>query len=120
MLLRRFWKNGLLGGTPLEKDALNSLEADVGASLLQLAANPSMLFSGPVTRDSDGAPISATIRWPDGTVGVYSGTASEDFPGAVDSYQVTYAGATTITITQPSVTRNTDGEVTNSPALIIA
>jgi hypothetical protein len=120
MLLRRLWKNGLLGGTPLEKDRLNAMEEDIGASLLQLAANPSMLFSGPVTRDSDGAPISATLRWPDGTVGVYSGAASPDFPGAVDSYTVTYAATPTITITQPAVTRNADGEVTNSPALILA
>ena len=120
MLLRRFWKNHLLGGTPLEDDRLNALEADLGASLLQLAANPSMLFSGAVTRDPDGAPTSASIKWPDGTVGVYSGTASTEFPGAIDAYTVTYAGAPTITITQPSVTRNADGEVTNSPALIIA
>lgn len=119
MLLRRLWKNGLLGNTPLEEDALNSLEADLGASLLQLAANPSMLFSGAVTRDSDGAPISASLRWPDGTVGVYSGTASTEFPGAIDSYTVTYAATPTITVTQPAVTRNVDGEVTNSPALII-
>lgn len=115
---RRTWANGVLGNTPLEKDRLNAVEDDLGEALLSLAANPPMLFSGAVTVDGDGAPISASLKWPDGTVGVYAGTASTEFPGAVDAYTVTYAGSPTITITQPAVTRNESGQVTNSPALI--
>ena len=117
---RRTWANGPLGNTPLEKDRLNAVEDDLGASLLQLAADPSMLFSGAVNVDANGAPVSASVRWPDGTAGVYSGTASVNFPGAVSAYTVTYAGTPTLTITQPGVTRNTDGAITNRPALTIA
>lgn len=117
---KRDWKNGIFGNTPLEQSRLNGMEDDIGASLLQLAANPPMLFSGAVTLNGDGAPVSASLKWPDGTLGVYSGIASTDFPGAVDGYSVTYAGSPTVTITQPSVTRNAAGQVTNSPALTIA
>ena len=116
---RRTWANGVLGNTPLEEDRLNDVEEDLGAALLSLGANPPMLFSGAVTVDTNGAPISASVKWPDGTVGVYSGTASTEFPGAVDAYTVTYAGTPTLTITQPAVTRNPSGHVTNSPALTI-
>lgn len=115
----RTWKNGVLGNTPLEESALNDLEDDIGAMLLQFAANPSMLFSGAVTVNTDGAPVSASVKWPNGVVGVYSGTASTAFPGAVDAYTITYAGTPTVTVTQPAVTRNAAGNVTNSPALTI-
>lgn len=117
---RRTWANGLLGNTPLEKDRLNAVEDDIGAALLQLAADPSMLFSGAVTRDSNKAPISASVLWPDGTAGVYAGTASTTFPGAIDSYTVTYAGSPTLTITQPAVTRDGVGNTTAVPARTIA
>ena len=115
----RDWKNGVLGNTPLAADRLNGVEDDIGAMLLQLGASPPMLFSGAVTVNTDGAPVSASVRWPNGTVGVYSGTASTAFPGAVDAYTITYAGSPTITVTQPAVTRNAAGQVTNSPALTI-
>lgn len=117
---RRSWNNGVLGNTPLEKDRLNAVEDDLGAALLSLAANPPMLFSGAVTVDANGAPVSASVKWPDGTVGVYSGTASVTFPGAVDAYTVTYASTPTLTVTQPAVTRNASGQVTNSPSLTIS
>lgn len=116
---RRTWANGILGGTALEKDRLNAVEDDIGAALLQLSRNPSMLFSGAVTVDTDGAPVSASVKWPDGTVGTYAGTASTAFPGAIDAYTITYSATPTLTITQPAVTRDGSGRVTNSPALTI-
>lgn len=116
----RNWANGVLGNTPLDADRLNALEDNLGAMLLQFGADPTMLFSGAVTRNVDGAPTSASVRWPDGTVGVYSGTASTTFPGAIDSYTITYAGTPTVTVTQSGVTRNADGHITNSPALTIS
>jgi hypothetical protein len=103
----------------LEADALNSLEDDIGGMLLQFGADPSLIFSGSITRNGDGATISATVKWPNGVVGVYSGTPSATFPAAIDSYTITYAGTPTVTVTQPGVTRDSDGYVTNSPALTI-
>lgn len=119
MLRLRTWANGVLGNTPLEADRLNGLEDDLGALLLQFGATPAALFSGAVTL-SNGAPVSASVKWPDGTVGVYSGTESTEFPGAIDGYTITYAGIPTLTVTQPGVTRDAEGYVTNSPALTIS
>jgi hypothetical protein len=117
---KRNWKNGALGGTPIDEAHLNALEDDLEAALLQLARDPSLLFSGAVTRDGDGAAISASVTWPDGTTGVYSGTASTSIAGAIDAYTVTRAGSPTVTFTQPAVTRNPAGHVTNRPPITVS
>jgi hypothetical protein len=117
---KRNWVDGPLGNTPLKAAALNALEADLEAALLQLARDPSQLFSGAVTRDAAGAATSATVEWPDGVSGTYSGTASADFPGAVDSYTVTRTGTPVLTFTQPAVTRDAAGYVTNRPPITVS
>lgn len=118
---KRNWADGVPGNTPLNAARLNDLESDLDAALVQLARDPSQLFSGAVTRDSDGAAISATVEWPDGVAGVYSGTASTSFPGAVDGYTVTRTGTPVLTYTQPSVTRDpTTGAVTNRPPITVS
>lgn len=86
----------------------------IGAQNLALAASPELLMVGPITRDADGAPLSAAVLWPDGTAGVYAGTASEDFPGVIDAYEITHGP---ITYTQALVTRNTFGEVIAKPPI---
>lgn len=116
---KRNWLNGALGGTPLDAERLNALEADVEAALVQLARDPSQLFAGSVTNDDDGAPISASVLWPDGVEGTYSGTASTVFPGAIDAYQVTRTGSPVLTYTQPAVTRDGSGNITNRPEITI-
>jgi len=115
----RNWLDGVLGNTPLSAARLNDLEADLQAAMLQLARDPEALFSGAVTVNGDGAPTSANVKWPDGVVGVYSGTASSSFPGSVDAYTITYAGTPTKTYTQPTVTRNGSGFITNRPAITV-
>lgn len=117
---KRNWANGILGNTPLDAARLNELEADLEAAMLQLARDPSQLFAGSVTRDAGGAATSATVTWPDGAAGVYSGTASTTFPGAVDAYTVTRTGSPTVTFTQPAVTRNAAGHVTNRPPITVS
>jgi hypothetical protein len=115
------WANGVLGNTPLDADRLNERDGLLLASLVQLARDPSQLFAGAVTRDANGAPISAVVKWPDGFPGTYSGTASLNFPGAVSAYTVTYAGPNgTETYTQPAVTRDpTTGYVINRPPITV-
>lgn len=81
----------------------------------QLAADPYQLFVGEVTRDASGAATSAAVVWPDGTEGTYTGTPSATFAGAIDAYTITY-GETTYT--QPAVTRDSAGNITNRPAII--
>ena len=118
---KRDWKDGALGNTPLDAARLNELEDDLEASLVQLARDPAQLFSGSVMSDGDGAPTSATVAWPDGVTGVYSGTASVDFPGSVDSYTITRTGTPTVTYTQPAVTRDaTTGAITNRPSITVS
>lgn len=120
-MARRLWANGLIGNTPLTAARLNSLEDDVEAALLALARNPEAIFSGTVTRDANGAPTSATVQWPDGSSGVYSGTASVTWPGAINSYTVTHVGDTaTLTFTQPMVTRDDNGNIVARPAITVA
>jgi hypothetical protein len=120
-LQKRLWANGVLGNTPLEQDRLNALEQDVSKALLALARDPSQLFAGAVTNDSNGAPISAVVEWPDGVTGTYSGTASVGFPGSVSAYTVTRAGSPTVTFTQPAVTRDsTTGQITNRPPIVVS
>jgi hypothetical protein len=118
---KRNWTDGVLGNTPLSAARLNQLETDLDAALYQLARNPDDLFAGAVTRDGDGAAISAVVQWPDGVSGTYSGTASVNFPGSVSAYTITRAGSPTVTFTQPAVTRDsTTGQITNRPPITVS
>ena len=94
---------------------VTSINGQTGAvdTYTQLARDPSQLFVGAVTL-TDGAPTAAAIVWPDGVVGAYTGTPSATFPGSIDAYTLTH-GATTYT--QPAVTRDANGDITNQPAI---
>lgn len=89
----------------------------IGAQNLALAATPELLMVGEVTRDADGAPLSAAVLWPDGTAGAYTGTPSDDFPGVIDAYEITHGP---ITYTQALVTRNAFGEIIAKPAITLS
>lgn len=83
----------------------------------QLARTPEVLIVGAITY-TDGAPTSAAVVWPDGIAGIFTGTPSATFPGSLDAYTITY-GATR-TYTQPTVTRDTAGNITNQPAITVS
>jgi len=86
-----------------------------------LARNPDSLIVGTVTRDGNGAATSAPVVWPDGTVGTYTALVlSSAFPGAVDSYRITYGSPAVRTYTQPTVTRNSDGAAITVPAITVS
>lgn len=103
--------------------------------LRSFAAAPDLMFSGPITRDpTTDAPTSAAVVWPDDVGGTYTALAlSTAFPGAVDSYEVTYAASGpeayssfyqanyggARTVTQPAVTRDASGAVTNRPTMVV-
>lgn len=73
-----------------------------------------------VTRDTNGAPITANIVWPDGVVGVFTTDhASTEFLGAIDAWHATYQGDPVKTVTQPLITRDANGGVTAQPAITI-
>lgn len=87
-----------------------------------LARNPDGLITGSITRNANGAATTAAVVWPDGTPGTYTALAlSTAFPGAVDSYQITYGSPVTATYTQAAVTRDsTTGAVTSVPAIAVS
>lgn len=114
------WADGPLGGTALNASRLNQRDTLILSSLVQLAGDPSQLFSGTVTNDANGTPISAIVTWPDGATGVYSGTASTTWPGTVNSYTITKVGTPTKTYTQPAVTRDANGYITNRPPITVS
>lgn len=74
------------------------------------------------TRDSNGAITTASIVWPDGATGMFTAdTISTAFPGAIDAWHATYSGPLgSKTVTQPAVTRDSNGAVTVQPAITIA
>ena len=85
---------------------------------IAIAASPDLIMTGTITRDANGAISSATVTWPDGTTGTYvTDTASTAFLGAVDAYHVTYGSPATKTYTQPAITRDASGAVTNRPGI---
>lgn len=98
---------------------LGSLDARY-AVLAALARTPDALIAGTVTRDGNGAATSAPVVWPDGSAGTYTAlVVSTAFPGAVDSYKITYGSPVTRTYTQPTVTRNASGAATAVPAIAV-
>ena len=80
------------------------------------------LIVGTINRNGNGAITTADVVWPDGTPGVYTSLVfSSSFPGFVDSYKVTYVtDAVTRTVTQPIVTRDAGGAVTNRPEMVVS
>lgn len=94
--------------------------AHSGTTSAGVAGNPDAIIYGAITRNSDGAATSAPVIWPDGAVGTYTATVlSSAYPGAVDAYTITYGSPVTRTYTQPTVTRDASGAVTNRPALVV-
>ncbi len=68
--------------------------------------------------DGDGVLASGTVRWPDGSAGVWTRTAKNTTWLAVDGYTVTH-DASGLTVSQAAATRDADGCVTAKPALTV-
>jgi len=83
---------------------------------LNLAQTPELIIIGTITRNSNGVVTSADVIFPDGVTGTYTSTAYDSTSGAVNAYTVT-KGSTTYT--QPTMTRNSLGAVTNRPAIVV-
>lgn len=93
----------------------------VGGANAVFASYPELLISGSITRAASGAALAASVTWPDGATGAYAGTESTTISGAVDSYTVTHVlGGILHTYTQPKLTRNSEGVVTERPAITVA
>lgn len=71
-----------------------------------------------ITYDSDGVITTATVKWPDGSGGTFTTTSKNSTFLAIDAYTVTHTTSGK-TVTQSAVTRNSNGAVTNKPALVV-
>lgn len=89
------------------------------AWLKRHAANPGALLFGTLARNSDGVITSADVIWPDGTAGTYT-TLTIDATFVVNSYRITYGSPALLTATQPAVTRDETGAITNRPEITIS
>lgn len=108
-------------GSPTAFLTASAYAAGTAQLYAALAALLDVLIVGAITRDTNEAATSAGVVWPDGTVGTYTAlVVSSAFPGAVDSYRVTYGSPATRTYTQPTVTRDASGAVTTRPAITVA
>jgi hypothetical protein len=116
------WTNG--SGTPISAANLTAIESGISSVdtsvLIRGAKAPDLIISGSIVRNSSNAVTSAAVTWEDGVSGVYTALVlSSAFPGAVDSYSVTYVGSSTKTFTQPTITRDANGNATTIPAIVI-
>lgn len=95
--------------------SINGATGSVNTNL-QAARTPEDYLTG-VRTLTDGAVTSAAFLWPDGITGTFTGTPSVAFPGSLDSYTITHG---TTTYTQPAVTRDASGTITNQPAIVLS
>lgn len=109
-------------GTKADQTALTAAAATALDRLLETSArSPDLIISGTITRDGNGAPTSAPVVWPDANPGTYTAdTVSTAVLGAVDAYHITYGSPVTRTYTQPAVTRDGNGAVTNLPPIVVS
>lgn len=69
------------------------------------------------TYDVDGLIEGATVRWPDGSAGVFASVVNEELL-TIDGYSITHV-ASNQRVVQASVARDATGNVTNKPALTV-
>jgi len=70
-----------------------------------------------INRDSDDVITTATVKWPDGYTGVFTTLVKDNTFLTIDSFTITH-GSTTIT--QPLITRNSNGAAIVVPDLIFS
>lgn len=108
------------------KKQIAELQAQIDASspgsddwLLEAAQSEGYEMT-PITRDVDSVITTGTVRWPDGTAGVFTTVTKNNTWLTVDAYTLTYAGTPAKTLTQPLVTRDANGAVIVKPLIIIS
>lgn len=99
---------GLIGG------------ADVSPQTLRQWAESEAYEPTAITRNAEGVVTSATVRWPDGSTGAMTATATNATWLTIDAYTITH-DASGRTVTQPAVTRDPQtGGVLIKPELTVS
>lgn len=91
------------------------------AAVKAWAKNPDLLVAGALTYVS-GLLTSAAVEWPDGATGTLTITTRQTGTNAVTGYTITrvLSGQPTKTYTQPTITRDVDGNATVVPQITVA
>lgn len=111
--------NGVLNGRLSDATIAANVLAGVGQYKVW-AKNPDQIVAGALTYTS-GLLSSAVVEWPDGKAGVLTITARQAVTNAVLSYTITHVnGGTTLTYTQPTITRDSSGYATTIPQITVA
>jgi hypothetical protein len=92
--------------------------ADINAQILQWALAEAYVETDP-TYDSNLWIASSPVEWPDGSSGTYTTTAKDSTLGIPISWTITHIDSGK-TVTQPTITLNSNGQVTHQPALTIS
>lgn len=78
------------------------------------------------TYDVNDIIATGVVKWPDESFGTYTTTTANPTYSTVDAYTITYilnknvgAGSGILTVTQAAVTRNSAGNMTVKPALVV-
>lgn len=94
-------------------------ETTVGAAQDRVVAtNPLAYATGTPTRDAYGRVTSWPLAFPDGTPGVFTVDAYDPVWNMMTSWHVD-KGSPAVTFTQPGVTVDAAGQVTNIPAIVV-
>ena len=109
----------LISSTEAARDAALAAAGNVDVSLRLWTAAQAYQVTQVITREpATGAVQNANVQWPDGSAGVYTASQYNALAGNYDSYTVTHAQSGK-TVTQPAVTRDSVGDITQQPALTI-
>lgn len=92
--------------------------ADATATVLKAWVESGAYQMTIITPDSDKVISSATVKWPDGSSGTFTRTSKNATWVAVDAYTITHVDSGQI-VTQPAVTRDSSGTITNKPELTV-
>jgi hypothetical protein len=108
-------------GLTVTDGTISISSSDLQTNLTAWALVGAFRLAGAVTRNANSALLSANITWPDGTAGVYTADVVDTpNPSLVDAWHATYEGSShTYTVTQPLVTRDSNGAITVQPAITI-
>lgn len=104
--------------TAAQVDALLGPLGGGSASLIEWTTAEAYELTA-INYDSDGVVTTATVKWPDGSAGVFTVTVKNTAFLAVDAYTITHV-VLAKTVTQATMTRDASGNITVKPALTVA
>lgn len=111
-----------------DNDGKQSLDGWITEGLASPTSNPARLLEwamgetyvlSNIQRDEGGVVTSATVTWPDLSTGLYTMTEKNETYNDADAWTLTHASSGK-TVTQPTLVRDSEGDVTDVPTPLIS